>query len=364
MTLFDKNEKIGRKLLATGNGHANVLNMKTGPEHFNHPKFVAPYLNYYPFGECQGQLASMGIILKNEGDLLYPLSYSAPSYVSFLGKLLNKEGVDVRLGVKVLDYASGEKVKIITDKGEEVFDFVAFATVGCSQSKLGSDGSLFPIFKKHGYTIIDPKPGLCPIRTKEKTKSLSGQRHEAKVTITIKDVVAREESGEVLFKDDGLSGIVIFNLASFINHLDSTEDVMIYLDLFPSVSLTALTVDLFASMKVNPTFFLDAYLTEPLKEYLLRYAGVTLNGSIDKGTCFKLAKAMKQLRFHFKETYGFDNSQVTIGGISISDVDEKLVSKKEKNVAFAGEVLDVDGLCGGHNLTWCLVSALAVADSF
>lgn len=364
VTLFDKNEKIGRKLLATGNGHANVLNMKTGPEHFNHPSFVAPYLNYYPFGECQGQLASEGIVLKNDGDLLYPLSFSAPSYVSFLGKLLKKEGVEIKLGVKVSDYVAKEKITLYTDKGEETFDFVVFATGGCSQAKLGSDGSLFPVFKKHGYKVVEPRPGLCPIRTVEKTKALSGQRHEAKVTVTIKGIVAREEEGEVLFKDDGLSGIVIFNIASFINHLDDQQDVSIYLDLFPKVTLTALTMDLFASMKTNPDFFMDAYLTEPLKEYILRYAGVRLDGKVDKGVCFKIAKVMKQLPFRFKETYGFDNSQVTIGGISVENVGEKLRSKIENNVAFAGEVLDVDGLCGGHNLTWCLVSALAIAESF
>jgi predicted flavoprotein YhiN len=123
-------------------------------------------------------------------------------------------------------------------------------------------------------------------------------------------------------------------------------------------------MDLFASMKTNPDFFMDAYLTEPLKEYILRYAGVRLDGKVDKGVCFKIAKVMKQLPFRFKETYGFDNSQVTIGGISVENVGEKLRSKIENNVAFAGEVLDVDGLCGGHNLTWCLVSALAIAESF
>ncbi|MBO4737234.1 MAG: NAD(P)/FAD-dependent oxidoreductase, partial [Bacilli bacterium] len=282
----------------------------------------------------------------------------------FLGKLLAKNGVKVRLGVKIKDYVAKDDVVLYFEDGQESFDYVVFATGGCSQSKLGSDGSLFPIFKKHGYKVIAPKPGLCPIRTYEKTKSISGQRHEAKVTVTIKGIVAREEEGEVLFKDDGLSGIVIFNIASFINHLDSTEDVSIYLDLFPKVTLTALTMDLFASMKSNPTFFMDAYLTEPMKDYILKAAGVVLDGKIDKGICFKIAKVMKQLPFRFKESYGFDNSQVTIGGVSVENVGEKLRSKIEKNVSFAGEVLDIDGLCGDHNLTWCLVSALAVAESF
>ena len=363
--VIDKNKKIGRKLLATGNGHCNLLNMKTGPEHFNHPSYLESYLKDYPFGELQHELATLGVILTNDGDYLYPLSYSASSHVNYLVETAIHMGVQFKMEVKVEDYSPKEKTVILhTDKGDLTYDHVIFATGGKSQENLGSDGSMYPIFEKHGYEILPLKPGLCPIKTKENTKSLAGERHKGKVYILIDDFVAREEEGEVLFKKDGLSGIVIFNCSSYISHLGNTNGVKIILDLFPQVNTTTLTTDLFAAMKVHPTFFLDAYLSPALRDYVIKEAGVAQPKEADKVYCYKIAKAMKGLTFHFLDTYGFADSQVTIGGISIRNIDHNLSSSIEKHVSFAGEVLDVDGLCGGHNLTWCLVSSLVVAKSF
>ncbi|MBP5217221.1 MAG: NAD(P)/FAD-dependent oxidoreductase, partial [Bacilli bacterium] len=177
------------------------------------------------------------------------------------------------------------------------------------------------------------------------------------------DFIAREE-GEVLFKKDGLSGIVIFNCSSYISHLGNADGVKIILDLFPQVNQTTLTTDLFDAMKLHPSYFLDAYLTPALRDYVLKEANLPTPKSADKVYCYKLAKAMKGLCFHYAGSYGFEDSQVTIGGISLRNIDASLTSSLEKHVSFAGETLDVDGLCGGHNLTWCLVSALVVSKSF
>ena len=365
VVVFDKNKKLGRKLLATGNGHCNLLNMKTGPEHFNHPSYLESYLKGYPFGELQHELATLGIVLTNEGDYLYPLSFSAAAHVNYLAETANNMSVQFRLETKVLDYVAKEEgVTLKTDQGNLSFDHVVFATGGKSQENLGSDGSLFDVFAKHGYEILPLKPGLCPIKTKENTKSLAGERHKAKVYVLLDDFIAREEEGEVLFKKDGLSGIVIFNCSSYISHLGNAEGVKIIVDLFPSVNTTTLTTDLFDAMKLHPSYFLDAYLSPALRDYVLKEAELGPATKPDKVYCYKLAKAMKGLTFHFSGTYDFPDSQVTIGGISIRNIDWNLRSTLEKHVSFAGEVLDVDGLCGGHNLTWCLVSSLVVSKSF
>ncbi len=363
--VIDKNKKIGRKLLATGNGHCNLLNMKTGPEHYNHPSFLESYLKEYPFGELQHELATLGIVLTNEGDLLYPLTYSAAAHVNHLVEIAEDQGVHFILETKVLDYSSNEKgVALHTDKQDLNYDHVIFATGGKSQENLGSDGSLYPVFAKHGYEILPLKPGLCPIKTKENTKSLAGERHKAKAYVLLDDFIAREEEGEVLFKKDGLSGIMIFNCSSYISHLGNAGGVKIILDLFPQVNQTTLTTDLFEAMKVHPTYFLDAYLSPALRDYVLKEAGIAAPKQADKVYCYKIAKAMKGLTFHYAGSYDFPDSQVTIGGISLRNIDWNLRSSLEKHVSFAGEVLDVDGLCGGHNLTWCLVSALVVSKSF
>lgn len=360
--VFDKNSKIGRKLYATGNGRCNLLNMNTKESDFNHALYMASVLEKYPFGELQHRLAELGLILTNEGDLVYPLTKSAASYVSFMSKKAMESGINFHLDTKVLGYHGHKPYVLETDKGNFEYDILIFATGGKSQAKLGSDGSLFPIFEKHGYKIEELKPSLCPIKTFEATKKLQGIRHEAKVTVFAMGVQIFEEVGEVLFKDDGLSGIVIFNASAYINRLGN-PDVRIYLDLFPKVDLMTLVKDLQDAYRKSPDYFLDAYLVPELAEFVTKQAKVDLKNDSPKSLCYKLAKTMKGLAFTFKESYGFESSQVSQGGVSLSMVNENLESLIEKDVYFAGEMLDIDGVCGGYNLTWCLISAAIIASS-
>lgn len=360
--VFDKSKKAGRKVLATGNGRCNLLNMNSKPEDYNHPIYMKPILEKYPFGELQFRLAELGVILTNEGDLVYPLTNSASSYVNLLEEKARQLGVEFVFESEFIDYSVGEIIEFKTSSGSYSCDKLIFATGGKSQSKLGSDGKLFPLLGKHGYQIVPLQPSLCPIKVREKVKPLSGIRHQAKVHVSASGVAIHEEEGEVLFKDDGLSGIVIFNCSAYINRLGN-PDVEISLDLFPKVQFATLVKDLEDSAKKNPGFFLDAYLVPPLKDYVLSVAKVDSKKPIEKKEVFKIAKAIKDLRFSFAGSYGFENSQVTMGGISLTEVGEDLSSKRENGVYFAGEMLDVDGLCGGHNLGWCLISSLLIADS-
>jgi predicted Rossmann fold flavoprotein len=267
-------------------------------------------------------------------------------------------GVIFHLKVKILDYQKANPWGLYDGEKTYPFDQLIFATGGVSTPNLGSDGSLFTTFFQHGYHVLTLLPSLCPIATVEKTKPLLGLRHEAKVTVTADGRLVHEEVGEVLFKDDGLSGIVIFNCEAFICRLQGKPEVELILDLFPEIHLADLTSALVKAEALNPRFFLDAYLQAPLRDYVLKIAGLKQENAKSKNDLFKIAKAMKGLSFHFDHAYGFANSQVTCGGIDLNDVDDAFRSKIEPNVAFVGEVLDIDGLCGGHNLTWCLISAL------
>lgn len=356
--VFDKNEKIGRKLAATGNGRCNLLNHGTLPADYNHPLYMEPLLQEYPFQRLSEELASLGIALTSEGDYVYPATLSANAYVKYLNDLALSLGVIFHLKVKILDYQKANPWGLYDGEKTYPFDQLIFATGGVSAPNLGSDGSLFTTFFQHGYHVLTLLPSLCPIATVEKTKPLLGLRHEAKVTVTADGRLVHEEVGEVLFKDDGLSGIVIFNCEAFICRLQGKPEVELILDLFPEIHLADLTSALVKAEALNPRFFLDAYLQAPLRDYVLKIAGLKQENAKSKNDLFKIAKAMKGLSFHFDHAYGFANSQVTCGGIDLNDVDDAFRSKIEPNVAFVGEVLDIDGLCGGHNLTWCLISAL------
>jgi len=364
VVVFDKNDKIGKKLYATGNGRCNLLNSATGPKDFNHPIYMGPLLEKYDLPRLKSELGSIGVELVNDGAYVYPASLSAASFVKYLTDVALALGVEFRLSTKVFDYQKTSGWLLKTDKGDFLFDRLVFATGGMSQSKLGSDGSLFLVFFRHGYQIVPLKPSLCPIATKEDTASLSGLRHEARVTVNADGRIIHEEEGEVLFKDDGLSGIVIFNCEASIAHLSYEAAVSLSLDLFPAISQTELASRLLADQKINPKFFLDAFLAPALRDYILKEAGPFAKGkSLTKVEVYEVAKAMKGLELHFDHAYSFDNSQVTSGGVSLDEVGDHLFSKSEEGIAFAGECLDIDGLCGGHNLTWCLISALLISEA-
>ena len=361
VVILEKNDKLGKKLLATGNGHCNLLNKGMRADAYNNPEFMEEALKRCPPFRLLDELESLGVRTMEVGDLVYPLSYSASTYLRFLIGLLSSLGVKVRLGIKVDSYEVKGQVTLHTNEGPLPYDRVFFAVGGKSQPNLGSDGSLFDEFKRHGYEVAPLRPALCPIKTKEPTKSISGLRHKALVSLKENDRGIYWEKGEILFKDDGLSGIAIFNCQSHIAHRGDKENYVIEVDLFPDIPADSLCEDMLSAAMKNPQFYLDAYLEKPLKEYCLKKAG--FEGKTPQNRCEigKLVAVLKDLRFTFEASYPFAASQVTTGGLSVKEVDEKMLSLKEKGVGFVGECLDIDGLCGGYNLGWALLSALSAA---
>lgn len=351
--VIDKNEQVGRKLCATGNGHCNLLREQIDPKDFRHPSSVERLLRKYPIDQLKEILFSFGVTLKNIDGLYYPNSFSAPAHVRHLQGLCERLGVEFRLKEKVLSYGKNE---VKTNHGAIVCDKIIFASGGKSQDNLGSDGSLFAEFAGHGYAVKTPIPGLCPVKVKEDVRCLKGLRHDAKVTVTSKGRPLFKEDGEVLFKQDGLSGIVVFNASRY---LANEGGAKIIIDLFPDLSYDNLRATLCKLNDLDAGHFADGLLVPPLAEYLrkrLKQEGKAWNPA-------ELAQICKHLEFTYKGLYPFDSSQVTVGGISLDDVNEDFSSVREPNVFFIGEVLDNDGPCGGYNLTWCLWTALAVAEA-
>lgn len=362
VTLFDGNEKIGKKLLATGNGHCNLLNVKVCPDSYNAQDFVSPFLERFHYSDIEAALLSVGVSLMRIGDLAYPQSYAASGYVSALVSFISSHKGIFRLGTRVEEYKKGgNKWLLRTNHGDFAFDKLVFCSGGKSGRNLGSDGSLFPVFATHGYSLTPLKPGLCPIKVKENVASLNGIRHEALVSLLKEGRGIYKERGEVLFKNDGLSGIVIFNVE---REAARKKGDAVSLDLFPDKSVEDLGKAVRALFQSNPAFG-ASFLPLPLFEYCLKGAGITdIKDLYSVERSHDFAFILKNLSFHISGLYDFCDSQVTLGGISLSCVSSKnLESKLEENVYFLGEVLDVDGPCGGYNLGWCLASSLALASS-
>ncbi len=334
--IIEHSDKALRKILATGNGRCNLGNQKLDISKYNHPELMG----LYSFKEYIKYVESYGFKTKAIGDLIYPYSESAQTVRNQMLKEADKLGVKIHLEEDFVDYEvikNGVRVKTNRDTYDS--DKLIIATGGKSTKGLGNDGSIYEILKKHHYTIVPLHPGLVPIETKENTKLVDGLRVKANVTLLENGIKVFNEDGEVLFKKDGLSGIVIFNAS---NHIKNpTYNYEIVLNVLP---------DFNGDLKENyqqfsvKTEFLENYFSPKLVEYFSSRIS-------DKN----YIKDLQNFKFTFKDFYDFENSQITIGGISIDQVKPNFESKSEPNVHFVGEVLDMHGPCGGYNLTWAFI---------
>ena len=334
--IIEHSDRPLRKILATGNGRCNLGNAKLDIKQYNHPDLMGlfSYKDYIEYVE------SYGFKTKTIGDLVYPYSESAQTVRNQLLKELEKNHVKIDLEEDFVDYeVVKDGVKVKTNKSTYNADKLIIATGGKSTKGLGNDGSIYAILKKHGYEIAPLRPGLVPIKTKENTKLVDGLRAKANVSLLENGKKVFNEDGEVLFKKDGLSGIVIFNASNHIkNPLFKYE---IVLNLLP---------DFNGELQGNHQQFLDK--SKFLEEYFApKLADYLLSRISDKN----YVKDLQNLTFTFKDFYDFENSQITIGGVRIEDMKPNFESKKESNVHFVGEVLDMHGPCGGYNLTWAFI---------
>lgn len=337
-----------KKVLATGNGKCNIANTSKLDNIYN-SNYVSNIMYDYDFKVINSFLESINIITKNVNELVYPITESAVTVREAYLKAVMKYKIQILYEEEIDDYILHDKYFEVFLKSKTMrFDKIVFSTGGASQPNLGSDGKIFNLLKEHGYEITNLTPALCPIRVNENVKSLDGIRVKAKVTLKIGNKNIFSESGEVLFKKDGLSGIVIFNLSRIIaRNLD--EKYTISIDPLENISFEDLGIFLSFS---NPETLCDTYLHPLLSAYIKK---MNLKGN-------ELINAIKNMKFTFKELYGFEFSQVTHGGVAIKNIDDKLGSIKEKGVYFIGEILDVDAPCGGFNLMWAIASGLYVGD--
>ena len=324
VSIFEHNDKLLKKIYATGNGKCNFANKGSLNNKYNHEEFALKIINQFNCNDIVNYFEKIGIKSKSIGDLLYPYSESAETVANHLLDRINQLNIDVHLQCEVKDYQNGH---LLTDRGEFTYDALIISLGGKSSPNLGSNGSFYDSFIKHGYTIRECHPSLCPIKTKENTKMVEGLRHKVNVKLYQGNKIIHEEDGELLFKKDGLSGMVIFNMTHYINRLDNTNNITLHVDF-------AKGIDGDYESLVNPK----------LAKYLL-------NNKLD----------IHNVIFTFKDFYEYSNSQVTSGGISISELNDDLSSKREQNIYFIGEVVDIDAVCGGYNIMWALASAELVS---
>ncbi|MDI9476296.1 MAG: NAD(P)/FAD-dependent oxidoreductase [Natronincolaceae bacterium] len=371
VTIYERMNRIGRKILATGNGRCNLTNVNLkwdNPQciHGSDIRFAGHILKQFTVEETIDFFETLGIAHKVEEDgKVFPMSDQASSVLDVLRYELEKLGVRVICDTEIRKInRSGNKLKIADNNGAEyITDRIIIATGGRSNPNLGSNGSGYKLAEQLGHGIIKPFPSLVQLKLEASfLKAIKGVKFDGMVSIDIDGHILRKEKGEILFTDYGISGPPILQLSRIaIEALEDNKQPMIEIDMFPKHDYKEL-LDLiglrFSYQYDRPLdFSFIGLINKRLIPIILRESGIhninrTCSEVSDK-EMEQIIKLLKCWRFKVIGSQSWMHSQVTAGGVNLKDVcPNTLESKIIPGIYFAGELLDIDGDCGGFNLQW------------
>lgn len=363
-------DRVGKKLAVTGNGRCNITNLQLSRKNFHSGQtdFAFKIISDFDFNKTRDFFSNIGLEFANENNKVYPMSFQASSVVDIFRFNLTEMGVSLITGCKVQDIKTNgnyftaicENIPDITAK------CVVIATGGLAGgSKLGSNGDGYRFLKSFGHKIKEQSPVIVQVKTDNTlTRQLKGIKITAEVSVLKNNKTITEEFGEVLFCDYGLSGPPVLQVSRYCKN-----GVYISLDLLPHCGIDELKNILLKRktiLKSEPlSEFFAGVLHKKLGQIIIKNCGLNLNleiSALKKSDIDNIVKAVKNFSFKVSGNTGFVNAQSTSGGADLAEFNKNLMSEKQKGLFATGEVLDVDGDCGGYNLQWAWSSANAVCN--
>lgn len=374
--LFEKNTKLGRKILATGNGKCNISNSAIHLSRYHGESVgnIKEILKRFDGLKCQDYFRTLGLeITQGSKGRLYPMSQQAMSVVDILVHEARILGVEILLETQVLSISKkAQKFLISTTNTTHEVNACVIATGSRAMPKWGSSSSCYDFAQSFGHRIVEPFASLVQLISHEAHLELvSGVRMDASVELYVNNQKIQNAQGDILFAPYGLSGDAILEISRKASHaLMLRHKVDVSLDLIPHLSQEALQALLhkrLAYAQNKPLLlWLEGMLPKKLALFILQKEKLNTQESSKIGMkeIKKLVFALKHMRFSISETKGLESAEVCAGGVDVSELSEKtLMSKKVDNLYFCGEVLDVDGDCGGFNLHFAWASGYVVAHS-
>ena len=333
VVLFEANERVGKKILMSGNGKCNLLNQKIDHRMYNNPEYIKKIAERISVEKILNIFMSMGLLCKNIDGRIYPYSEVGNTVLNVFRE--NIKDTTLVSNTKIVSIDNQDNFILTASNEKKYFaKYVVLATG--SPASLGIDS--LELYAKLGHSFVEFKPALTYIKTtKSKIAGLSGIRVKASL---ISDNYS--ENGEILFKDDGISGIIAFNMASRISRSNSQ---IIYIDFMPDYQL-------YEVRELIKKIGLEGIFHRRIAE------AITKNYSPSE-----YIEGIKKFKL---EVLGFgpmENAQVATGGLSLDEFNSDLSSKIIEGAYATGEVLDIDGECGGFNLYWAWASSIIVAES-
>lgn len=353
--IVEKNDRVAKKIHATGNGRCNFTNLDINEKHFfGNRDFIGKVLEQFGSDDALEFFKHLGIMHRVEDGRVYPISNQASAIADALRLYLDEAGVD---------FVTDCFVSNVTKQGESFIvgnlsaHKAIIATGGKASPNLGSDGSGYKLLTGFGHTLTKIKPALVSLKTNnEVTKTLKGVKVFAKVTLRDKGRVVATDRGEVLFTDYGMSGIPVMQISRF-----AEKGMEITVDMLPDLTKKDVIGEIYERMCNLPerdgAEFFAGLVNKKIAIPLLKYAGVEKTNVKAKNftdeNVRKCAEFLKEFTLTILGDNGFNNAQVCAGGIELDGFyPHSMESKLVENLYAAGEILDCDAICGGYNLHW------------
>ena len=374
--LLERLDRIGKKLLSTGNGRCNYSNTDVSPAHYGRSEaFVRGLWNAVPPEAVRGHLAALGLLSCEEDGRLYPRTMSAASVLDVLRAPLSGGCIEVHTGERAVSLGRcGAGWEVAASSGQAYrAPSVLLCAGGCAAPKFGTDGSGFSLASALGHTVRPPVPALVQLCCRHPAlPSLKGLRVHAAPALFIDGRPCAREEGELLFADYGVSGVCIFQLSAQASRaMADRRAASLAIDFLPEIPAGQATRGWFLErQKLLPNAMLAGLFAgvfpRMLEKAILKEAGLleAEAGTLTGAECERLFSAIHAFPLPVTGTQGFDSAQVTSGGILTAEVDPcTMESLLCPGLHFAGEVLDVNGPCGGYNLHFAFASGLCAAMS-
>lgn len=365
IVIFESLPYVCKKLLVTGNGRCNILNEDTSPENYHgDPEFIKSVFSVFGTESNKEFLKSIGILTQTEeAGRIYPMSGRASSVREAIERELDNLNIKTYLGEKINSVRQKDCFFILNEKYRA--DCVIISGGGMSSPAHGSDGSCIEILSSLNLKIKTPVPALTPLIFEKCDKSLKGVRSLGSVSVLINGKTADKSFGELQFTDYGLSGIPAMEVSACASRLllNKSNSVTARISLVPELSEKQITEFIFsrktAAPEASSASILSGFMNEKLAVSKLKKAKIPPSAKIKtvgENDIKKLVRIIKNEDFLIKSTAPFNMSQVTSGGAVTDGFHNTMQSKKIPSLFASGEVLDVDGKCGGYNLSWCISS--------
>lgn len=365
VTLIEQKDRLGKKILSTGNGRCNLTNEYMNADCFrgDDTAIVSEVLEQFGYQETVEFFEGLGVILKNRQGYVYPISDQASTILDVLCMEVARLGIKVLLEQSVSQVSKTKKGFVVkTDKEALQCEAVILATGAKAASVLGSDGSGYRLAKQFGHRLSSVVPALVQLKGKGNFfKQVAGVRTNAKVTLLVDGTPMGNDTGELQLTNYGISGIPVFQISRFAaKGLYERKEVRAEIDFLPTMTDEAFEAFLKKRLeshgeKTAEGFFIGIF-HQKLIGMLLKIARIPANIRACEITPQQLQLFIKLAKHFFvdiEDTNGFEQAQICAGGVRTTELDSHTMeSLHEADLYLTGELLDIDGLCGGYNLQW------------